>query len=31
MAIRSVGDLADPEEIAASCQALAGDLLAALT
>lgn len=30
MAIRSVGLLADPDEIAASCEALAGDLLAAL-
>ncbi len=30
MAIRSAGALADPEEIAASCMALAGDLLAAL-
>ncbi len=30
MAIRSAGALADPEEIAASCQALAGDLLAAI-
>ncbi|MGO9832985.1 MAG: GSU2403 family nucleotidyltransferase fold protein [Polyangiaceae bacterium] len=30
MAIRSVGALADAEEIAASCMALAGDLLAAL-
>jgi hypothetical protein len=31
MAIRSAGALADAEEIAASCMALAGDLLAALT
>jgi hypothetical protein len=30
MAIRSAGVLADPEEIAASCVALAGDLLAAI-
>lgn len=30
MAIRSAGALADPEEIAASCEALASDLLAAL-
>jgi hypothetical protein len=30
MAIRSVGAFADAEEIAASCMALAGDLLAAL-
>jgi hypothetical protein len=30
MAVRSAGALADPEEIAASCQALAADLLAAL-
>ena len=29
MAVRSAGLLANPEEIAASCQALAGDLLAA--
>ncbi|MCC6994739.1 MAG: hypothetical protein IT370_09035 [Deltaproteobacteria bacterium] len=30
MAVRSAGLLANPDEIAASCQALAGDLLAAL-
>lgn len=30
MAIRAVGVLADPGEIAASCEALVGDLLAAL-
>lgn len=30
MAVRSAGDLADPDEIAASCLALATDLLAAL-
>jgi len=30
MAIRSAGALANPDEIAASCEALAGDLLAAL-
>ena len=31
MAVRSAGALADPEEIAASCEALANDLLAALS
>jgi len=31
MAVRSAGALADPEEIAASCEALAHDLLAELT
>jgi hypothetical protein len=30
MAIRSAGTLADADEIAASCEALVGDLLAAL-
>jgi hypothetical protein len=30
MAVRSAGVLADPGEIAASCEALAADLLAAI-
>jgi len=30
MAIRSAGALADPDEIAASCEALAGDFLTML-
>jgi len=31
MAIRSAGILGNSDEIAASCEALAGDLLAAIT